>query len=162
MFHSTRNLDTLVQRAVGAESSDESLHNANPRTRSELRVLIVEDNFDAADTLREVLELSNHRVEIALDGFEGLRRVRTFAPHVVLCDIGLPHMNGYEFARTLRGQEQLNPLHLIAMTGYAHRTDRSLAFAAGFDRHMVKPFRPDELVQVLDEVRSGYGFGANR
>lgn len=122
--------------------------------RSELKILIIEDNADAAESLRDVLELSNHRVEIAFDGFEGLRRARAFVPRVVLCDIGLPNMNGYEFASTLRGEEQLKHIYLVAMTGYVKGTDRSHAFAAGFDRHIAKPFRPEELTQLLDEIRS--------
>ena len=123
---------------------------------SRRRVLLVEDNVDAAVSLREALELTGHAVEVAHSGDEGLLKAGVFRPDVVLCDIGLPSMDGYEFARALRAQATPQPVLLVALTGYAASNDRSRAFDAGFDRHLAKPLDIDELDRLLaplDEAR---------
>jgi two-component system CheB/CheR fusion protein len=128
---------------------------ARPRA-SRRRVLLVEDNVDAAVSLREALELMGHAVEVAHSGDEGLLKAGLFRPDVVLCDIGLPSMDGYEFARALRAQATPQPVLLVALTGYAASNDRSRAFDAGFDRHLAKPLDIDELDRLLaplDEAR---------
>jgi CheY-like chemotaxis protein len=112
-------------------------------------VLLVEDNVDAAGSLREALELLGHAVEVAHSGDEGLLKAAVFRPDVVLCDIGLPSMDGYEFARALRAQAIPQPVLLVALTGYAASNDRSRAFDAGFDRHLAKPLDIDELERLL-------------
>jgi two-component system CheB/CheR fusion protein len=118
------------------------------------RVLIIEDNTDAADTLREVLELYGHEVRVALDGPEGLRGAGAFHPDVVLCDIGLPGMTGYEVARALRADERLRGTVLVALTGYSLPEDERRASAAGFAHHVRKPPDLDELVRLLDATPS--------
>ena len=116
------------------------------------RVLIVEDNLDAAHSLREILELSGHQVEVSGDAETALRAVAEFRPEVVLCDIGLPHADGYEFARRLRADERLKQVFLVAVTGYASQEDIDRAFAAGFERHLPKPPNPEEVTRLLAEL----------
>jgi two-component system CheB/CheR fusion protein len=113
------------------------------------RVLLVEDNLDAAETLREVLLAWDHEVEVAHDGWEGLEKARAFRPDVVLCDIGLPLMDGYEVARAIRADQALASTFLVAVTGYALPEDQRRAAEAGFDRHLGKPVAMDLVEEVL-------------
>jgi CheY-like chemotaxis protein len=103
------------------------------------RVLIIEDNADAADSLRELLELDAHEVAVAYDGPEGIAKARAFRPDVVLCDIGLPGMSGYDVARAFRADPGLRDAYLVALSGYALPEDLRRAREAGFDRHVAKP-----------------------
>jgi two-component system CheB/CheR fusion protein len=112
------------------------------------RVLVVEDNVDAAETLREMLRLWDHDVEVAHDGPRGLERARAFRPDVVLCDIGLPGMDGYAVARALRADPASASVFLVAVTGYASPEDARRAAGAGFDLHLGKPVP----IEVLEEV----------
>ena len=112
------------------------------------RVLVVEDNLDAAETLREMLQLWDHEVEIAHDGRGGVERAREFHPDVVLCDIGLPGMDGYAVARAFRADPALASAYLVAVTGYASPDDARRAVGAGFDMHLGKPVP----IEVLEEV----------
>jgi PAS domain S-box-containing protein len=116
------------------------------------RVLVVEDNEDAAETLREALELDQHTVEVAYNGREGIEKARVFHPDVVLCDIGLPGMDGYEVARTMRADPELRWIGLIAVSGYAQPEDVATAKAAGFDAHLAKPPSIESLERTLAEV----------
>ena len=106
---------------------------------SALRILIVEDNQDAADVLRDVLLLGGHEIDIARDGREAITKARIFRPHTVLCDIGLPVMDGFEVARQLRAERLPERPHLIALSGYAQPDDVSRSKEAGFDDHLAKP-----------------------
>lgn len=103
------------------------------------RVLVIEDNADAAESLRSALELHDNTVAVASSGPEGIAAARAFKPDVVLCDIGLPSMNGYEVARAIRADPALRSLPLVALTGYASPEDVAKSRAAGFDRHIAKP-----------------------
>ncbi|MCK6550183.1 response regulator [Myxococcota bacterium] len=103
------------------------------------RILVIEDMADAADSLRDALEYGGHQVEVAYDGRAGIDKAREFHPDVVLCDIGLPGMDGYEVARALRSEAELSGVHLVAITGYALPEDQRRAVEAGFERHLVKP-----------------------
>ena len=114
------------------------------------RVLIIEDNVDAADSLREVLELCGHEVRVAFDGREGLRVAGAFVPEVVLCDIGLPGMTGYEVARALRSDDRLGGAVLVALTGYSLPEDQRRATDAGFAYHVKKPPNLDELLRLVE------------
>ena len=116
-----------------------------PAPRRSRRVLIVDDNLDGADSLREALELSGHQVAVARDGPEGLVRARERLPEIVLCDIGLPGMDGYEVARAFRSDPGLASIALIALSGYALPEDLERAREAGFERHIAKPPRMAEL-----------------
>jgi CheY-like chemotaxis protein len=124
---------------------------ARVATGSGSLVLLIEDNVDAAQTLADVLELSGHRVHLAHDGATGIHLARTLKPDVVLCDIGLPDVDGYEVARTLRADGSLRSARLIAVTGYAHYADKQKATEAGFDAHLTKPPDLEKLNALLAE-----------
>ena len=112
------------------------------------RVLVVEDNRDCRETLCFLLTLNGFQVEVAGDGQEGVRKALAWRPAAAVVDIGLPVLDGYEVARRLR-QALDGPLLLIALTGYGQPEDRSQAFAAGFDHHLIKPAHIDDLVRLL-------------
>src|SRR5712692_7711794 len=113
------------------------------------RVLVVDDNVEAAATLAELLDLWGHEVRVVHDGRLALEEASQFHPEVVLLDIGLPQMDGYEVARRLDKQTGRQGLRLVAVTGYGQEEDRRKAQAAGFDDHLVKPVDPDALQQLL-------------
>ena len=114
-----------------------------------LRVLVVDDNLDAAHTLNLFLAAAGHRVEIAYNGFDALEVAKVFAPQVCLLDIGLPDMDGNELARRLRGLPQTAGAVLVAATGYGRQQDREAARTAGFDHYMVKPVNTVQLSELL-------------
>ncbi len=116
------------------------------------RVLIVDDNKDAADMLAESLMLQGCEIRVAYDGPSALRIAEAFLPEVGLLDIGLPVMDGYELARLLRQRQQGRGLHLVAVTGYGQESDRQLSRAAGFDAHLVKPLDLDVLESLLERL----------
>jgi PAS domain S-box-containing protein len=123
---------------------------ASPGAGHTLRILIVEDNQDAADSLGMMLELAGYTVEIAYTGLEGLEAAGRFHPEVALCDIGLPGgMDGYDLARALRRDPGTAGIHLIAISGYGQEEDQRQARAAGFDRHLTKPVDPALLLRTL-------------
>lgn len=116
------------------------------------RILVVEDNLDAAESLRLVLELSGHEVAVAHSGEDALVKAADFDPEVVLCDIGLPSgMSGYGFAATLR-ERGADKVHLIALTGYAGPEDARAALSAGFNQHIAKPVDPVKLRQMIESL----------
>ncbi len=116
------------------------------------RVLVIEDNPDARESLKDVLELLGHTVEAASDGMEGLKVVETFLPDVVLTDIGLPEMDGYAVGRAIRQLEAGKKLFLVALTGYGGREMRDKALAAGFNLHVVKPCDANVLAKILQNT----------
>jgi PAS domain S-box-containing protein len=118
-----------------------------------LRVVIVDDNTDAADSLAMVLELDGHEVRTASDGIAGLQLIGEFAPRVVILDIGLPGLNGYEVARRIRRDHREAGILLIAVTGWGQQQDKQIAEEAGFDHHFTKPVDPGELRRVLSRHR---------
>ena len=113
------------------------------------RVLIVDDNEDAADLLSLVLEARGYQTRVAPDGPSALRVAVEFRPTTALLDIGLPVMDGFELARRLRAMPELAPLRLIAVTGYGQETDRQRSRDAGFDHHLVKPIDVKTVVDLL-------------
>jgi CheY-like chemotaxis protein len=119
--------------------------------QSRLRVLVLEDNVDAAQILEQLLELNGHEVQMAIDGESGLEVASSFHPHVVLCDIGLPRMNGYDVAVRLRQQPEFRATRLIALTGYGQEDDRARAREAGFDYHLTKPVEPEVLLKLIGD-----------
>jgi PAS domain S-box-containing protein len=116
------------------------------------RILIVDDNVDAADSLAMLLGLSGHQVRTAYGGPAALEAVGGYRPEVVLLDIGLPGMDGYEVARQLRRGSAGSGVTLVALTGYGQEDDRRKTHDAGFDHHLVKPVDPDELTRLLDRI----------
>lgn len=113
------------------------------------KILIIEDNPDIAEVLRTVLTLEGHQVEVAHSGAEGLDKARSYQPQVVICDIGLPELNGYEVAQKMRSDPELQSSHLIALSGYAGPDDIARSYRAGFDHHLAKPPRLSKLKALL-------------
>jgi signal transduction histidine kinase/CheY-like chemotaxis protein len=113
------------------------------------RVLIVDDNADAANSLAMLLALRGHETQVAFSGREALERIDAFRPEVVLLDIGLPEMDGYELADRLRERPALRGVRLVALTGFAQPEDQQRARSAGFDDHLVKPVSLSALERVL-------------
>jgi CheY-like chemotaxis protein len=111
------------------------------------RVLVVDDNADAADSLADIVKLLGHAVEVAYDGPSAVERARANPPEIVLCDVGLPGMSGYDVARTLRASA--GAARLFAVTGYAQPEDVKRALDAGFDGHIAKPCDPAEIERLL-------------
>jgi len=126
-----------------------------PPSPGSRRVLIIEDNLDVAQSLQEVLQLGAHTVEVAADGPAGLACARAFHPEVVLCDLGLPGMDGFEVARALRADPELRAVHAVALSGYALLDDVRRSLAAGFDEHLAKPVDLATLGRVLAEAPRG-------
>jgi CheY-like chemotaxis protein len=116
------------------------------------RVLIVDDNQDGAESLALLLRLAGHEVQVCHDGPTALVLAETFQPKVVLLDIGLPGMDGYEVARRLRARPGVGPQLLVALTGYGQDDDLRRSREAGFDHHLVKPADPDKLAALFAEV----------
>jgi CheY-like chemotaxis protein len=120
-----------------------------PSEETALRVLVVEDHQDAAEMLKDLLELNGYQVQIAVTGPEGVQAARTWRPDVVLCDIGLPGMDGYDVAAALRTDPGSRRQRLVAVTGYGQDEDRRRSREAGLQYHLTKPIDPAELQEVL-------------
>jgi CheY-like chemotaxis protein len=122
----------------------------NPRPSGKhFRILIVEDNQDAANSLHLLLEVLGHEVRVANTGPAGVVAAREWRPDVVLCDIGLPGLDGYGVARELRLNPTTARVRLLALTGYGQDEDKRRSREAGFDYHLVKPADPEELQRLL-------------
>jgi two-component system CheB/CheR fusion protein len=119
------------------------------------RVLIVDDNEDAANSLAMILQLSGHETASVYTAADALERARAFRPDVVLLDIGLPGMDGYEVAQKMRELPGLKGIRLVAVTGYGRSDDRLRARDAGFDDHLTKPVEFAVLDRALAGVRPG-------
>ncbi|HEY3731086.1 MAG TPA: ATP-binding protein [Steroidobacteraceae bacterium] len=129
---------------------------APPINQAPKRILIVDDNADAADSLAMLLQLDGHETLAVYNSVDAIEQAQSFRPDVMLLDIGLPEMNGYEVARRVRSRPELAQIRLIALTGYGQASDRARAQAAGFDAHLMKPVEPQQLTQALaaDSARS--------
>ncbi|MDI1428000.1 ATP-binding protein [Polyangium sorediatum] len=136
-----------TERAAPARTDATNLSPAGRR----LRVLVVDDNVDAAAMIAELVREHGHDVRVVHDGLGALAEAEEQHPEVVFLDIGLPGMDGYEVARRLRASGH-GPAELVALTGYGQESDRRLAAAAGFTGHLVKPAHPDEVLGLLDAV----------
>lgn len=117
-----------------------------------LRILVVDDNVDSAESMAMLLRLQKHHVETAHSGPEAVEAALAAPPDVLLLDIGLPGMDGYEVARDLRAQPQTRAAVLVALTGYGQPQDRQRSAEAGFDHHLVKPVEPESLNGILAAV----------
>ena len=113
-----------------------------------MRVLVADDNRDAADSLQRILSLYGHDVEVAYDGAAALAKAEEFRPRAAVLDIGMPGANGFEVARTLRRRHGASTT-LIALTGWGQEADRRRAMEAGFDYHLTKPVDPGVLNDLL-------------
>jgi PAS domain S-box-containing protein len=134
----------LQPRSTPAETVEKPTHS--------LRVLVVDDNLDQAQSAALLLRASGHEVRVAFSGTTALEVALEFQPNVVLLDIGLPEMDGYEVAQHLRQNPQTKHVCLVALTGYGQDTDRQRSAAVGFDAHLVKPVDPRKLEGILSNV----------
>ncbi len=116
------------------------------------RVLVIEDNVDSAESLKDALVYWGHEVQVAFDGPSGLAAAPAFRPDVVICDIGLPGMDGYDVARAFRADPRSRGVQLVALSGYTQAADLEKASAAGFVRHLAKPVRLDTLDRLFAEL----------
>jgi CheY-like chemotaxis protein len=113
------------------------------------RILVVDDNVDAAESIAVLLRMEGHEVKTVTDGQQALACSQVFAPSAVVLDIGLPGMSGYELARRLREMPETRRALFIALTGYGQREDRALATEAGFHHHFIKPADPRAIHAVI-------------
>lgn len=117
------------------------------------RILVVDDNRDAAESLQMLLQLIGHEVNVAYDGPQAIDAYKAEQPDIVFLDIGLPRLNGYEVARRIRGHAGHTPM-LVALTGWGQEEDQHRARQAGFDHHMVKPVAYEQLTDLLQRSPS--------
>ena len=122
---------------------------AAPSGRGSRRLLVVDDNVDAATTQAAVLRLLGHEVAVAFDGESALEKARVFQPEIVLLDLGMPGMDGFEVARQLRASQGGEAVKLVAQTGWGQEEDRRRTREAGFDAHLAKPVDVAALEQLL-------------
>lgn len=134
-----------------ARGSDDEEKGASEIGRTRCRILVVDDNADAADCLAMILKAEGHEAQAVYDGRTAVERVATFRPHVVLLDLGMPAPDGFETARRLRALPEGAELVIAALTGWGQEKDRRRTAEAGFDFHLVKPVRASELRDVLEE-----------
>jgi signal transduction histidine kinase/ActR/RegA family two-component response regulator len=151
----------LPVAVAASEVSQVEVSADGPATDAGLKILVVDDSLDAADTCATVLELSGHEVQTAYSGRRALELARTFRPHALLLDIGLPDVNGYELARTIRAAPWAEGMVLIAVTGWGQDEDRRRALEAGFDHHLTKPIAAETLESLLQSLGSEF-HGARR
>ena len=117
-------------------------------TSHRLKILVVDDNRDAAESLSTLLQLKGHEVRRAYDGENALQLAEEYRPQLVLLDLGMPKMNGYEACRRIRGHAWGAQMTLIAVTGWGQEDDRRKSSDAGFDGHLVKPVEPATLEEL--------------
>jgi CheY-like chemotaxis protein len=139
--------------AIGELPNAPSLTTQHLPLATPLKVLVVDDNVDTVLGFSMLLKASGHDVRTAHDGLSAVETAIAYRPDVVLLDIGLPGLNGYEVARRLRQHPNLKNTVLIALTGYGQDTDRQASKQAGFDHHLVKPARFDQLNKILATVQ---------
>ena len=143
----------LPLATAGCESHDTAVPRPAPGRDTFItqprRVLVVDDNVDAAQILGRLLSADGHRVDVAHDGRKALEIAQAGAPEVILLDIGLPELNGYEVARRIRSLAGLERVMIVALTGYGQEADRLRASAAGFDHHLVKPVDLDVVRDLI-------------
>lgn len=128
---------------------DSGVGNKNQGAAPPRRLLIVDDNRDTAESLGMLLELMGHEVRSAHDGLAAIAEAAQFHPDIILLDIGLPRLNGYDTARRIRGEAWGKDIHLIAVTGWGQDDDRTRAKEAGFDHHLTKPLDIPTLQKLL-------------
>jgi CheY-like chemotaxis protein len=133
---------------VAALESNAQQEPSAPRQSGGRRVLVVDDNTDNAESLADVVRMLGHSVEVAFDGPSAVDAAKTKRPDVVLCDIGLPGMDGYEVAKALRAAA-MDSMQIVALTGYAQPEDVRKAVESGFDAHLAKPCDPEDIARLL-------------
>ena len=138
----------LRSSAASDEAADGAIAPASPAAHK--RIMLVDDNADAATTLGMLLTAHGHQVEVFNDPLAALAAVTRILPDIAVLDIGLPGMDGYQLALSMRAQLGKHPCRLIALTGYGQDADRQRSEEAGFERHLVKPITPDQVARLAD------------
>ena len=118
------------------------------------RVLVVDDNADAAEMLAIVLRAAGHQVEVAFSGPSGIAVARTQKPHVIFLDVAMPKMDGLKVARQLREQRETQDSLIVAVTGFGREEDRERSTQAGFDHHLVKPVETKQILELLGQTKT--------
>jgi two-component system, sensor histidine kinase len=144
----------IVSLPVSSEevAGDEKPSESAPRAETTMRVLVVDDQHDLADCIALLVQAIGHRAEALYDGAEALAACRADRPDLMLVDIGMPGMTGFELARAVRADPALSEIRLVALTGYGLEEDRARVLAAGFDLHLTKPVGDTTLRDVLDAL----------
>ena len=142
-------LATAAAVTDGAPHHDGSCHDGARRSPRR-RVLVADDNRDSADSLATMLSLMGHEAEIAYDGTDAVEKAASYRPDVIVLDLGMPRVDGYEAARRIRNEPWSDGVMLIALTGWGQEEDRARARRAGFDHHLTKPASLEALVEILD------------
>jgi CheY-like chemotaxis protein len=135
-------------RRPAQPSAEEAVERSTPQ-----RILIADDNADSAESMGMLLRLMGNDVRIASDGLDAVQQAAAFQPDIVLMDIGMPRLDGYEAARRIRNQDWSRDTLLVAVTGWGPSDDSEEATAAGFDRHFTKPLDPAELRRLVSSIR---------
>ncbi len=149
----------VVRLPISAQGIDQDLGQEEGRqahqkpSPSGYRLLVVDDNQDAADSLADLLRLEGHEVRVAYSGVAALEMTESCAPDALFLDIGMPGMDGYEVARRIRQQPGREKVVLAALTGWGQQVDRRRTAEAGFDHHLVKPPEPKEVDNVLSQLK---------
>uniref|UniRef100_UPI0028D1509E ATP-binding response regulator n=1 Tax=Massilia timonae TaxID=47229 RepID=UPI0028D1509E len=154
----TVTLPRCAERSAGAPGAGSGV--AQAASAHALKVLVVDDNVDAAQVLAMYVGAAGHEVAVEHDPFAALARAGTFAPDACLLDIGLPGMDGHELARRLRALPATFGALLVAVTGYGQAQDREASRSAGFDHHLVKPVDMGELERILAAANAANGGAA--
>jgi CheY-like chemotaxis protein len=142
-------LPVLAERTAAQPSQPTGHEAADPTTP--LRILIADDNRDVVDSLALLLELTGYSVERAYDGLQAVEAAERYRPDLVLLDIGMPKLDGYEACRRIREQPWGRAIRIVALTGWGQEDDRRRSQGAGFDRHLVKPVARPDLLRLLAE-----------
>ena len=119
-----------------------------PQPQQPRRILVVDDNFDSADSLARLLKLKQHEICVAHSGPEAVHALQKFQPEIAILDLGMPGMDGFQLARQMRGSPGGDAIKLVALTGWGGPEDRERTQAAGFDHHLVKPITSEDLHAV--------------
>jgi DNA-binding response OmpR family regulator len=150
-FVVTLPIATTIHASDSPERNGDSLEGTPP-----LKILVVDDNRDAAVTLQMLMNMYGHDAVLAHDGDEACRVAESYRPDVILLDIGLPTMNGYDACRTIRQSSWGQAMTIIALTGWGKDEDRRKSDEAGFDGHLVKPVHSEALMATLAAARAKY------
>ncbi len=142
----------LPLQPISAALAENAPVKSNPKNQA-LRILVIDDNVDTVLGFSLLLKATGHDVRTAHDGLNIIQLTDEFHPDVIMLDIGLPGLNGYEVAKKIREQPAGKDIVLIALTGYGQDSDRQSSIDAGFDHHLVKPARFEQLVQILDTIK---------
>lgn len=146
-----------VRLPVASQAEIQESEQAREDAAGGLRVLVIDDNRDSADSATDVLRLLGNQVESAYDGERGVAAARRLRPHMILIDLAMPGMDGFEVRQQLRDAGDAANAYLVAMTGFGNEEDKQRTRAAGFDAHLTKPVELDALVSLLNEARTRAG-----